>query len=251
MPTPVTVYAGRYEAAIIWRTEIETFAAYITKTNPAGELQAVWLGTHPAQYPTIHSLAEALNAYGIGLDPASRTLANNYQQDIWNHTGPCKIVGTRDPNRNHQLAIVTPKGKTQPIAPAPQRDQRSAAFGPPTPLTWGPENHQGNLETARCILDYTDSTTRTPQQLFNDARELAVTTIRNLPPNYTIDLADLHHWTTTRKPVTHQRRQRTRQDPEPQQHLARPDASPSRRQTPPHPGQRRQPMKQQDMHIVA
>jgi hypothetical protein len=129
LPEPVTGYAGRYEAVILWRDNIETFAAYITKTNHNGQLEAVWLGTHPAQYPTIDSLSEALTNYGISLDPATLNLARSYQNDIWTTIGSCRITGTKTPDGTHHLAITTPNGQTTPIAPAPERDQRSTPFG--------------------------------------------------------------------------------------------------------------------------
>lgn len=201
MPAPVGVYAGRYESAIMWREDTETFAAYLTDTNRAGELEARWVGTHPAQYPTVESLAEALAAYGVGLDQGSLALAEHYQQQIWATAGACHIAGTTVGGGQAALAVVTPKGQVQPLVPAPQRDSRSLAFGPVAVCAWGENNGRGALEAARILLDYTDSTTRTDNQLFHDARTLAATTLRHLPPTFSISLADLHTWSRTRSPI--------------------------------------------------
>ncbi|MGF1599751.1 MAG: hypothetical protein ACFCVK_23030 [Acidimicrobiales bacterium] len=202
LPAPVTAYAGRYETAIVWREDTETFAAFLTDTNRAGELEARWIGAHPAQYPTVESLAEALNAYGVGLDQGSLALAQSYQHQVWATIGACHLTGTTLDHNRPILAVITPNGQIQPLAPAPQRDRRSLIFGPPATPTWGPHtNARGTLETARIVLDYTDSTTRTDNQLFNDARTLAITTIRHWPATFTVSIAALHTWTRTRNPI--------------------------------------------------
>jgi hypothetical protein len=197
------VYAGRYQGAIVWREDVETFAAYLVRTTPEGELRTVWHGEHPGQFPTVESLAEALDAYGIGLDPVSYDLARSYQQAIWDTIGSCTIAATRRDDGSHHLTIHTPSGQTQDLAPATERDDRSAAFGPPAELSWG-STSPGALETARCLLEYTGSTTRNPQQLFDDARSLVITNIRRWPPNLTLSVANLHRWANARNPVDHQ-----------------------------------------------
>ncbi len=203
MPVPVSVYAGRYEAGIMWREDVETFAAYLTDTNPAGEREARWVGSHPGQYPTVESLAEALNAYAVGIDRGSLAVAQTYQRAVWAVAGSCHLAGTHLPDGRAPLAVITPKGNVQPIGPAPQRDHRSMPFGQPTPLAWGQEgNPRGALETARIVLDYTDSTTRNDDQLFDDARTFAVTIVRRWPPTFSVAIADIHTWSRTRAPIT-------------------------------------------------
>jgi hypothetical protein len=203
LPPPVGVYAGRYQGAIVWREDVETFAACLVRTTSEGELRTVWHGEHPGQFPTVESLAEALDAYGLGLDPVSYDLARSYQQAVWDRVGSCAIAATRRDDGSHHLTIHTPSGHTQDLAPATERDDRSAAFGPPTDLAWG-STSPGALETARCLLEYTGSTTRTPQQLFDDARSLTLTNIRRWPQNLTVNVADLHNWAGTRHQVPHQ-----------------------------------------------
>jgi hypothetical protein len=204
IPPPVTIDTDHYGACILWREQIETFAAYLTRTTPDGQRQARWIGTRPAQYPTTHSLTETLAAHGITIDLATSDQIRGYQQQIGDVIGPCRITGTRHPNGTHTLAAVTPKGQVQVLAPAPERDQRSHRFGPPPAhLTWGPNQPDGSVETARIILDYTDATTRTAKRLFHDAHELSTTTIQHWPPALTITVADIHHWTQNRTPITH------------------------------------------------
>jgi hypothetical protein len=201
LPPPVGVYAGRYRGAIVWRPDVGTFAAYLTRTTENGEHREAWVGDHPAQYPTVESLTEALAARGLGLDSTSADLARSYQQAVWDRIGSCTVVGTRLDDGSHRLTIHNPHGQTLQISPA-DRDDRSAAFGPPADLAWG-STGPGALETARCLLEYTNSTTRDPRELFDDARSLAITAIRDWPPDVAIDVADLHHWTHTRHRLTH------------------------------------------------
>ena len=197
LPPPVGVYAGRYEAGIVWREDIETFAAYLTQTTAAGELEARWVGAHSAQYPTVDSLAAALDAYGVGLDPGSLALARTYQRAVWAAVGPCHLAGIEADGRSI-LTAVTPNGRIRPLVPSPQRDRRSMPFGPPAACAWGHGSARGALETARIVLDYVDSTTRSDDQLFRDARTLAVGAVSTWPAAFSISVADVHAWTTTR-----------------------------------------------------
>lgn len=204
LPPPVSVFAGRFEAAIIWREDIETFAAYLTDTNWAGQLEARWIGLSPAQYPTIHSLAEALDAFGIGLDPGSRNLAEAYQTDVWAVAGACAIAGIRGVGGRWLLAAVTPHGQAQPMAPSPERDRRSWPFGPTVPdCTWGENGSRGALETARIVLDYVDSTIRSDQRLFHDGREFAMNVVRQWPLQFSVSVAEVQSWSHHRSRVVH------------------------------------------------
>jgi hypothetical protein len=186
----------------MWRDDIETFAAYLLTTDEHGHLDSEWVGTHSAQYPTVDSLAQALDASGNGLDPTSHDLAHSYQLQIWDRIGPCALTGTRHNDGRHHLTIVTPNGQQRPLRPTAERDDRSTAFGPPAQLAWGATG-AGALETARCILEYTGSTTRTPNELFNDARALTIASIQHWPPHVTINVADIHQWASTRNPIPH------------------------------------------------
>lgn len=202
LPPPVSVFVGRFEAAVIWREDLETFAAYLTDTNRAGQLEARWVGTSPAQYPTVHGLAEALDALGIGLDPGSRNLALAYQTDVWGAAGACALAGTGGPGGRWLLAAVTPHGQLQPIAPALERDRRSWPFGPTVPAcTWGEIGSRGALETARIVLDYVDSTVRSDEQLFHDAREFAMNVVRQWPTQFSVSVADIQSWSRHRSRV--------------------------------------------------
>jgi hypothetical protein len=149
----------------------------------------------------VESLAEALAARDLGLDPVSYDLARSYQQTVWDRIGSCSVVGTRLDDGTHQLTVHTPHGHTLRISPA-DRDDRSAAFGPPADLAWG-STGPGALETARCLLEYTNSTTRDPRELFDDARSLTITSIRRWPPDVAVEVADLHRWTHTRHDLAH------------------------------------------------
>ncbi len=201
-PPPIAAYAGRFEAAVMWREDVETFAVHLTHTAPDGERQARWIGTHPAHYPTIESLAQTLDAHGIGLDRASLTLAQDYQRDVWAAAGACTITGIQTPDGHHHLAAVTPNGQILSLAPHPERDDRSQAFGPnANPCRWGYGDPAGALETARIVLDYTESTLRTETQLFDDARSLAVTSVTRWPPDVAVSVADLHRWTHTHQRI--------------------------------------------------
>lgn len=201
LPPPVGVYAGRYEAGIVWREDVETFAAYLTQTTPAGELEARWVGAHTAQYPTVDSLAAALDAYGVGLDPGSLALARTYQRAVWAAVGPCHLAGISASDGRIVLAAVTPSGTIRPLVPSPQRDRRSMPFGPPAGCAWGQGSARGALETARLVLDYVDSTTRSDEQLFHDARTLAVRDVSTWPAAFSISVADLYAWTNTRAAI--------------------------------------------------
>lgn len=195
-PPPVPAYAGRFEAVVLWREDVETFAAHLALVHPDGGRHARWFGVHPAQYPTVESLAQALDAHGVGLDHASLAVAQHYQRDVWDVFGACAIVGVNAVSDQRQLGAVTPRGQVLPLAPALQRDQRSEAFGPAVaPCRWGQGDAAGALETARIVLDYADSTLRTSAQLFNDARALAITVVQRWPPDFAVSVADVHLWT--------------------------------------------------------
>lgn len=198
VPAPVPAYAGRFEAVVMWREDVETFAAHLALVHPDGGRLARWFGAHPAQYPTVESLAQALEAHGSGLDHASLAVAQHYQRDLWDALGACAIAGVHTADGQRRLAAVTPRGQVLPLGPAPQRDRRSHAFGPPVATCrWGQGEAVGALETARIVLEYTEATLRTGTQLFNDARALAVTGVQHWPPDFAVSVADLHRWTHT------------------------------------------------------
>lgn len=201
-PAPVPAYAGRFEAVVLWREDVETFAAHLALVHPDGGRQARWFGAHPAQYPTVESLAQALEAHGVGLDHASLVVAQHYQREVWDALGACAIAGVHTADGQRRLAAVTPRGRVLPLGPAPQRDRRSEAFGPTAaPCRWGQGDAAGALETARIVLDYTESTLRTDTQLFNDARALAVSAVQRWPPDFAVSVADVRLWTHTRARV--------------------------------------------------
>ena len=204
-PTPVPAYAGRFEAVVMWREDVETFAAQLALLHADGGRQARWFGAYAAQYPTVESLAQALAAHGVGLDHASLAVVQNYQRDVWDAFGACAISGVHAAEGQRRLAAVTPRGRVLTLGPAPQRDRRSHEFGPPVATCrWGQGDAAGALETARIVLEYSESTLRTGTQLFNDARALAVTGVRHWPPDFAVSMADIHLWTHTRSPVVAQ-----------------------------------------------
>ena len=203
LPPPVSIYAGRFEAALIWREDVETFGAYLTDTNPASELEARWFGQTPGQYPTVESLAEALAAFDVGMDDASAALAKSYQNRVWEAVGPCHLAGIRQEDGAHEMAIVTPQGRVQPLIAEAERSERSERFGPVSDFGWGEDDPRGALETARAVLDYVDSTGRTSNELFDAAREFSQTSVRNWPAEFAVSVSEVHGWSWSRSLVVH------------------------------------------------
>lgn len=197
-PDPVNMYVGRFPARLQWRQDRETFAIRVRGRDTHGRPQTLWVGDQPGQFPTVEGLLQAVEAKGQSVNQAARRDALTYERKAVRRHGSSRFTFERL-NGVYRLRLETPNGKRIELRPPPRRDDRSAQFGPPVTLDrFDKGDHQEvALELARIMLDMVDSTTRTPTQLLDDAKELALE-IQQWGRTFSVAAPDVSRWSQTR-----------------------------------------------------
>lgn len=200
-PEPVLLYVGRFPASLRWREDLETFTVRIRGRDQDGNPKGLVVGTEVSQFPTVEGLLQAVAAKGQAINAESRRQAIAYERKSYRRYGTARFQFDQH-DGTYRLRLMTPLGKSVEIQPARQRDDRSRGFGPVmafNQISRG-DHQEVALELARLMLEMVDSTSRDPDRLLSDAKELAVD-VQRWGRSFSVKAADVSRWTHTRQPI--------------------------------------------------